>query len=151
LADRIVIDGLRPWDGSYELDIDEEPLTTTEWGWIKRRAGYLPLTLDANAFADPELIAVLAAIAVRRGGTVETRDMDDLLDRIFDAPFGPTVTLHAGDQAGDAGPPPASSAPKQSSNGDSSTTASDSSASPAAATGDPASDTSESGLATAVN
>ena len=38
----IAITGCKPYDGHYELDFNQE-LTTREWGWIKRHAGYLPL------------------------------------------------------------------------------------------------------------
>lgn len=142
----MILDGIKPYDGRYELDIDGQPLTTTEWGWIKRRAGYLPLTLTGEAFADPELIAVLAVIAVRRAGTIEAREVDALMDRIFDAPFGATVTLEPGatDDEGDAGPPPSSSDVRLSTNGASSPNGSESSDSPATPTGVPPSDTSPS-------
>jgi hypothetical protein len=144
LPDYITITGLRPYDGRYELDLDGQPLTTREWGWIKRHAGYLPLTLDENSFADPELVSVLAAIAARRAGTVEARDIPDLVDRLADAPFGSTITLEAGDTEGDADPPPESTASKPNTNGDSSPTGSDSSDAPRSRTGSPASDISAS-------
>jgi hypothetical protein len=150
LADYITITGLRPYDGRYELDLDEQPLTTREWGWIKRHAGYLPLTLDENSFADPELITVLAVIAVRRAGTVELRDVPDLFDRLADAPFGSTITLETGVD-GDADPPPESTASKPSINGASSQTGSESSDGPRSPTGPPASDISVSVPATSVS
>jgi hypothetical protein len=150
VADYVNITGVPPWDGRYELDLDGQPLTTTEWGWVKRRAGYLPLTLTGEAFADPELIAVLAAIAVRRAGTLEPREVEGFIDRLFDAPFGNTITLEAGDTAGDADPPPESNAAKLSSNGASSTNGSESSAILPPPTGVPASATSASAPPTSV-
>jgi hypothetical protein len=155
LADQVVIQGVRPYDGSYELDLDGQPLTTREWGYIKRHAGYLPLTLDENTFADPEFVAVLAVIAVRRAGTIEEREITGLLDRLFDAPFGATVTIETDgadlDEEGDAdGPPAGSSDSRPSSNGADSTTASDSSENPPKPTGPRRSDTSGSAPAMSV-
>jgi hypothetical protein len=143
LSDFVTLNGVPPYDGRYPLDLEGQPLTTTEWGWVKRRAGYLPLTLTAEAFADPELIAVLAAIAVRRAGTVDDRDIETLLNRLFAAPFGDTITMESDDQ-GDADPPPRNSDAKPSSDGAGSTNGSDSSVTPPQPTGSRASDTSPS-------
>jgi hypothetical protein len=101
---RITITGLIPYDGRYPLDLHDSPLTTREWGWIKRHAGYLPLALTADAFTDPEVIAVLAAVACRRAGTIDHTGVPDLLDRLADAPFGSTVTLELEPDEDDAAP-----------------------------------------------
>ena len=65
--DYIVIEGVRPYDGRYEFDLEGRELTTREWGWIKRLSGYLPLTIE-EGLTDPELITVFACIALRRAG-----------------------------------------------------------------------------------
>lgn len=94
--DWIVIDGVRPWDGRYEFDLAGSPPTSREWGWIKRLAGYLPLTLDEGfKGADPELFCVFAAIALRRAGKIEPGQVPDIYDRLIDAPFGATIRLEA--------------------------------------------------------
>jgi hypothetical protein len=153
MADRIVLSGLTPWDGRYELDLDEAPFTTREWGWLKKYAGYLPITLDENTYTDPEVIAVLAIIAMRRSGKIENGDVADLWERLQDAPFGPTVKFEFGDREdGDAdGPPAAGSGSSTSTNGDSSQTTSASSDSDPKATGSPASATSASAPQTSVS
>ena len=142
----ITVTGVRPYDGSYELDLDAQPLTTREWGWIKRNAGYLPLTLTSEAFSDPELIMVLAVIAIRRSGSVQTGQVTEVLDRFNDAPFGSALTIEAtpDEEEDDAGPPARSNSEKPSSNGASSPTGSESSEMPLRATGSPLLATSES-------
>jgi hypothetical protein len=146
LSDWLTITGVRPYDGRYELDLDGQPLTTREWGWVKKYAGYLPLTLTGEAFTDPELIAVLAIVAARRAGVIDTADVPGLIDRLADAPFGTTITLDTDDQEpeleGDAGPPPGSSGVRPSSDGASSPTGSVSLDGPPTATGGPPSATS---------
>jgi hypothetical protein len=145
VADWITITGVKPYDGRYELDIDAQPLTVREWGWVKRHAGYLPLTLEADAFTDPELIMVLAAIAARRGGRVEPADIPALIERFQDVDPFASITYESGVEAGDAdGPPASSSETRRSSNGDSSTTGSVSLDDPLSPTGPRRSDTSAS-------
>jgi hypothetical protein len=154
LSDWLTISGVAPWDGRYELNLDDQPLTTREWGWIKKHAGYLPLTLTADGWADPELVAVLAAIAARRADTIDNTDVARLIERFADAPFGTTITIETDKPAeveADPGPPPRSSGPRPSSNGASSKTASEISADDPSPTGPPLSDTSPSVPTTSVS
>lgn len=98
--DYITITGVRPWDGRYEFDLDGQELTTREWGWIKRLSGYMPLTVDQGFDgADPELFSVFAAIALRRSGKIEARDVPEVFDRLADAPFGSAITLEGDSEA----------------------------------------------------
>jgi hypothetical protein len=143
LSDWIVVSGMQPYDGRYELDLDEAPFTTREWGFIKRHAGYLPIALDADAFTDPELIVVLAIIAIRRSGKIETAEIPALWERFADAPFGSVITLEPGEESSDAdSPPSASSNGKRDTSGDSSPTGSVSSGDGPNRTGSPGSATS---------
>ena len=104
MADFVVVDGLKPWDGKYPLDTGDQPLTTREWGWIKRLTGYLPADFTVN---DPEVICVLAVIAMHRAARVATDEVPDVYNRVIDAPFGANIRLEVTEQAGDAdGPPP---------------------------------------------
>jgi len=117
--DWLVIDGVKPWDGRYEFDLAGQELTTREWGWIKRLAGYLPLNID-DGFqgADPELFAAFAAIALYRAGKVEQRDVPDLFERLQDAPFGATIRLETDSDAEvEANPSPPSSSGSDSTSG----------------------------------
>lgn len=149
--DWITVTGVKPYDGRYELQLDESPLTTREWGWIKRHAGYLPADLDEKTFTDPEMITMLALIAMRRADKITAAQVGEVWDRFVDAPFGSAITLEPDpDVAGedDAGPPAESSNGSSSISGDSSTTGSASSDEPPSPTGSPASVTSESLLET---
>ena len=106
--DFIVIEGVKPWDGRYEFDLDGQPFTTREWGWIKRFSNYLPLTVDQGwRGGDPELFAAFAVISLHRAGRVTPDDAADVYDRFADAPFGSTIRLEVGTgRESDAGPPP---------------------------------------------
>lgn len=124
----LVIEGVRPWDGRYEFDLEGQPLTNREWGFIKRYSGYLPLTIeDGWKGGDPELFAAFAVIALHRAGRVQTGDVADVYERFADTPFGTTIRLDldgTGLQDGDAGPPAGSSSVNGSSSGDASQTSS---------------------------
>jgi hypothetical protein len=127
----ITLSGVKPYDGRYELDLDEQPLTMREWGWIKRHAGYLPLGLTNETFTDPELITMLAIISMHRSGTVTSSQVPELWDRFADVPFGSTITLEADEtEDADAGPPPSGKSGKPSSNGESSPNGSETSGNP---------------------
>ena len=109
--DWLILEHVPPYDGRYEWDLEGRELTTREWGWIKRLAGYLPLNIE-DGLGDPELIAVFATIALRRAGKVETAEVPRAFEYLSDAPFDgsrirlETDTVEAED---DAGPPPESS------------------------------------------
>jgi len=103
VADFVVVEGLKPWDGRYPLGVADDPLTTREWGWIKRLTGYLPADFTVD---DPEVICVLAVIAMHRAGRVTAAEVPATFERIVDAPFGPTIRLEVTDEAGDADDPP---------------------------------------------
>ena len=139
------LNGVKPYDGRYELDLDGQPFTRREWGWIKRNAGYLPLTLTREAFTDPETTTMLLIIAMCRAGRITNEQVPDLWERFADVPIGSTVTLEADEddaQADDAGPPPRRKSKRPSSSGASTPTASETSDDPPNATGSPASATS---------
>lgn len=146
----IVVTGLKPWDGRYPLDVDAGEFTTREWGWVKRHAGYLPLTVEEGlAGGDPELFAVLAAIALRRAGRVDAAQVPDLVDRIGDTPFGTTIQLEDDspnqDADGDAGPPTRSSTGNETSSGTGSPASSETSPRTPGGSGTPDSDAAASG------
>jgi hypothetical protein len=140
----VVIDGVKPWDGRYEFDLDEAELTTREWGWVKRLSGYLPLTIeDGLAGADPELICAFAAIALRRAGRIRVDEVTATFERFADAPFGASIRLEGDEpEETDAGPPAESSPSSSSISGDGSPTSSGSSAPGPKPSGTPASATS---------
>ena len=146
--DQITIEGVRPYDGSYDLDLVGQPLTVREWGWVKRFTGYLPLSFDDGlAGVDAEVMAVLALIALVRSGRVSRDEVALVWERFLDAPGVLTVSIQIDAdevEADDADPPPESS---NENGGSSGIDSPPSSAIPAALmgrTGTPASATSES-------
>ena len=109
--DYILIEGIRPYDGRWEFDLEGRELTTREWGWIKRLSGYLPLTIE-EGLSDPELIVAFAVIALRRAGKVEPkRRSGQAFERLSDAPFGAAITMETDveKEEVEVSPPPESS------------------------------------------
>jgi hypothetical protein len=126
----IVIEGVKPWDGRYELDLDDQDLTTREWGWVKRFADHYPTTFqDGLDRADMELICTIGMIALWRAGKFQAPQAAELWERLIDAPAESLIQLERGEPAGeeetDAGPPARSSSSSSSINGDGSRTSSE--------------------------
>lgn len=146
----VVIEKVAPYDGRYPLDMEAD-LTTREWGWIKRLSGYLPLTLEEEAFGDPELGCVLAAIALRRAGRISAKEVPAAFETLIDAPFGSAVTIEGEPEETeeeDAGPPARSSNGSESISGEPSKPSSERSPTIQSVTGTGASATSRSAPAT---
>ncbi len=107
MTDAIVITGVQPFDGSYDLDLETAPFTTLEWRWIKQTAGYMPATV-ANGFegGDPDLIVALAVIAMHRAGKIRKDDVLRTAEQLADVPVdGASIVFRAGDLEDDARPP----------------------------------------------
>ena len=105
--DAIVITGVQPFDGSYDLDLDTSPLTTLEWRWIKQTAGYFPVTIS-NGFdvSDPDLIVALAVIGMHRAGKIRKEDALRTAEQLADVPVdGASIVFRAGEVEDDARPP----------------------------------------------
>lgn len=151
MAQQIVIAGVKPYDGRYDLDLGQE-LTTREWGWIKRLAGYLPSNLTDDSFSDPELGCVLAVIAMRRAGRIQPAEVVGVFEKLADAPFGSAISIEGEPDAEgvEEGPPPGSSSLNGATSGAASPTSSEIPASPPSPTGTPASDISVSAPQTSV-
>jgi len=120
----VLIEGVPPWDGRYQLDLIEQQFTTREWGHIKRLTGYLPVGYEEGLDkADPELICVFAVLALRRAGKIETPDVAGVYERLIDAPAFAAVTLDTTTgqprEEGDADPTASSSGNGGSSGADS--------------------------------
>jgi hypothetical protein len=114
---RIVIQGVKPYDGEYEFDA-ERALNAREWRWIKKISGYLPVTIeDGFTGRDPDLFVALAAIAMCRDGKIDKDAGLRVADELAEAPFdGTTITL-VGDEIeeDDESPPVLTSEPDESS------------------------------------
>ena len=140
----VVIEGAKPWDGRYRLDLGDD-FSTHEWGWIKRLSGYMPLTVDDGYDGgDPELFAALAVIAIRRAGRIDWDGARAVFDRIGEGPFGSTCRLEPDEGEDDAGPPERSSSANGSTSGEGSLAKSERSDGPPSHSGAPVSATSES-------
>ncbi len=105
--DAIVITGVQPFDGSYDLDLDNSPFTTLEWRWIKQTAGYLPGTVaDGFEGGDPDLIVALAVIAMHRAGKIRKEDAARTAEQLADVPVdGAKIVFRAEEVEDDARPP----------------------------------------------
>ena len=91
---RIVVKGMKPWDGEYELDTDRA-FSSREWHWIKKVSGYLPLTVrEGFAGQDPDLYVALALIAMCRNGRIQRDDWQRVAEQMAEAPFdAQSITL----------------------------------------------------------
>lgn len=98
---KIVIQGIRPWDGEYDLDTDRA-FNAREWKWIKNVSDYMPLTVsDGFAGGDPNLFVALAVIAMCRAGKIERDQGLRVADELAEAPFdGASITM-VGDEVTD--------------------------------------------------
>ena len=87
MADKIVIEGVRRYDGEYDFDIAGEPLTTLEWRWIKKISGYLPLTVSVGWMGeDADLFVAFAVIALHRAGKIDKDEALVVASRFDDSP-----------------------------------------------------------------
>lgn len=85
MGEYLVVEGAKPYDGRYPLDLGDAPFTVREWGWLKRLSGYLPLTAaDGFEGNDPELMLAIALVLMRREGKVEADDLVDTYGRLAD-------------------------------------------------------------------
>lgn len=106
MADKIVI-AVRPFNGSYEFEVEEQVFTSLEWRWIKKISGYLPMTLnDGWAGRDPDLFVAFAVIAMARAGKIGRDEALIVADLLAEAPFDGVSIQFVGDEAeADASPP----------------------------------------------
>ena len=142
---RLVLKKVPPYDGEYQLDLEAVPLTAREWGWVKRLAGYLPLTIDEGlAGGDPELLSVFAAVALRRVGRIQVSQVPAVFEQLQDVPVDGTlrVELDTDEGVDTGGPLTPSSSSNTGSSGDGSSTGSATSENHRSPTGDPNSATS---------
>ena len=97
---KLVITGIPPWDGAYDLDPDR-PFNTREWRWIKQISGYMPLTISEGfGGGDPDLFVALAVIAMNRDGRISREQGIDVAMQLAEAPFdGATITFDSGEEA----------------------------------------------------
>lgn len=112
---KIIVSGIRPYDGSYDLD-PERAFSTREWRWIKQISGYMPLTVaDGFKGGDPDLFVALAVIAMNREGRVDRDQALEVAETLAEVPFdGASITFDVGEVDDDV-PLPVTSEPDESS------------------------------------
>lgn len=89
----IRIEGLKPYDGTYELDPDLA-FNVREWRLIKTTSGYMPLTItEGFQGGDPELYLALAIITMVRAGKVSKETARDVYDELAEAPYEGQIML----------------------------------------------------------
>lgn len=111
---RIVIRGVRPFDGEYDLDL-KRAWTVREWNWIKRFSGYMPATIDDGLKGnDPEVYVALALIAMARNGKIDRDNVDAVADVLMESERG-AITIIVEAEEGDASPPDLTLEPDESS------------------------------------
>lgn len=103
--------GIRRYDGEYEFDPDR-PFNALEWRWVKKFAGYFPLTIqDGIRVGDPDVYLVLAIIAMHRSGKLDPRDADDIFEEMSYKPFEETVIIADSDDESQDEPVPLATPP----------------------------------------
>jgi hypothetical protein len=97
----IIIQGIKPYDGEYDL-VTDRAFNAREWRCIKKVSGYMPLTVsDGFAGGDPDLFVALAVVAMTRAGKVERERMLDVADELAEAPFDGAAITMVGDEEAD--------------------------------------------------
>lgn len=91
---RIKVDGVRQYDGEYEL-AEDRGLNAREWRWIKKVSGYMPLTISEGFEGDdPDLYVALAVVAMCREGKIASDDWQAAADELSEAPYGSIVAVY---------------------------------------------------------
>jgi hypothetical protein len=81
----MVIKGIAPYDGTYELDT-EQPFNGREWRWVKKISGYMPATMsDGFRGMDPDLFIALAVVAMCRAHRINRDQGLDVADELSEA------------------------------------------------------------------
>ena len=108
--DRVIVTGIPPFDGEFELDLSTRVFSTLEWRWIKKISGYLPLTIQEGLEGgDPDIFVVMACIALYRSGRITKEQVYNVSDVLAEPPFdGAAIQIIVGErdeEAGDERPP----------------------------------------------
>ena len=94
----VMIVSVPPYEGEYEFELGEKPLSPVEWRWLKKISGYLPLTIDQGwSGGDPDLFLAFAVIAMRRAGKIAKDDVLQVASELEEAPFDGTAITFRGE------------------------------------------------------
>lgn len=113
----IVIEGLRPYDGAYPIDIENEPLTSREWRFVKQISGLVAGEFDqASSRGDPDVLIAIATIALFRNHKIQREQVLEVAELLTDLPLdGEKIKLEGGEGAGETPLSGTTSAPEPSS------------------------------------
>jgi len=114
---KIIISNIPPYDGEYELDLDQA-LSTREWRWVKQisEGGIKLGQLDEDALADPDFVVALAVIAMHRANKIPREKVLEVADTIADAPLDDAhISLVAPSEEEEEVPPASAIEPERSS------------------------------------
>jgi hypothetical protein len=101
---KVTLTGHGRWDGVYNLDLDESPLTKREWHWIKEIANVRPAEFgEAARQGDPDIDVALAVITLIRAGKAPKQQYRELVEFFLDSEG--EMTADQVPDEDDAGPP----------------------------------------------
>jgi len=94
----VVIDGVPPYDGEYELN-ERRAWNTREWRLIKQVSGYLPATYgDGLDGRDPDLWIALTVIAMTREGRIGRDEAAKVAEALAEVPWdGASISVKVED------------------------------------------------------
>lgn len=100
---KIRIEGVPPYDGTWDAGSSMDVWTNAEWAILKRVSGELPLTVEEKLVgADLTVVTAIAIIALRRSGRFGVRINEDAL---WEAP-APSFRLYLDDEDSEVDPDP---------------------------------------------
>lgn len=110
-----IIVNVPPYEGEYEFD-RAGSFSYTEWRWIKKIAGYMPLTIDEGwNGGDPDLMLALAVITMHRADKFETREVMDVVAVLESAEVdGASITVKLEEEEAAEVDPPQTDSPDDS-------------------------------------
>jgi len=93
---KVLVKGVPPYDGEYELDTDRA-FNTREWRWIKAISGYMPNTIrEGLAGGDPAMYVAITVIAMCRAGRIDRDAWQAASDVLSEQPYqmeGGAITI----------------------------------------------------------
>lgn len=82
-----MINGVKPWDGDYPFDYNEDLITNLEWRLIKQLADCTPVNWMQELVAgNVDLLTTFAVLALHRNGRIRPGDARSVFDRFDDLP-----------------------------------------------------------------
>ena len=97
----VVISGVPPWDGEYDLN-EDLPWNTREWRWVKLIAGVMPAGYEqAYEGRDADLFLAIAVIGLCRAGRIGKTEGPTVAAELEEVPWGDGKITIRGSEAAD--------------------------------------------------